>query len=262
MPWKKHRNEVLNVLKKLCLALLALCLTLCAACGEKPASQQAETLPPKQSEEEIDFTLAGDGTEENPYQIAALEDLIQFAAVMNANNAYADYANCYFLLTADIDLNDVSAYDEWGETPPANVWTPIGCYHSFNGVFDGNGHTIRGLYIDQAVCEDEYGRVLDKFGLFGSVYGEIKDLTIQNAYVAPQRADIPGASPCVGILAGSGGGVIRGCTVEGRVICDAYECGGIIGSITEDEAYSVNIENCSFENTDREYGIQSLPRAD
>lgn len=111
MPWKKHRNEVDECVEKLSLALLALGLMLCAACSEKPASQQTETLPPMQCEEEIAFTLAGDGTEENPYQIAALEDLMQFAAVMNANNAYADYANCHFLLTADIDLNDVSAYD-------------------------------------------------------------------------------------------------------------------------------------------------------
>lgn len=169
IPRKKHRNEVDECVEKLSLALLALGLMLCAACGEKPAAQQTETLPPMQSEEEIAFTLAGDGTEENPYQIAALEDLMQFASVMNANNAYADYANCHFLLTADIDLNDVSAYDTWDRTPPANVWTPIGCYHSFTSVFDGNGHTIRGLYIDQAVCEDKYGRMMDKFGLFGSV---------------------------------------------------------------------------------------------
>lgn len=208
----------MNMLKKIWIALVALCLTLCAtACAEG-----------------IEFTLAGEGTPESPYLIGMADELAQFAAVMNDEEACYDYHNCHVRLTADIVLNDVSGFADWASNPPANVWTPIGYYHSFKGVFDGNGHTISGLYIDQPITEikyDGYSRLMDTFGLFGTVGGEIKDLTIKNAYVYPKDVKIDkGESLKVGILAGSSSGVIRNCHTEGVVIGEGGSCGGIAGS--------------------------------
>lgn len=211
------------MLKKIWIAIFALCLALCAAaCAEG-----------------IEFTLAGEGTQESPYQIATADELAQFAAVMNDDEAYGDYYDCYFLLTADIALNDISGFDVWEENPPANSWTPIGYYHSFKGVFDGNGHKISGLYIDQAVCKDENNHVMDKLGLFGTVGGEIKNLTVERAFVYPKDAEVDSASLSAGILAGRSSGVIRNCAVEGVVICEGYEHGGIAGSASE-------VIDCSF----------------
>lgn len=210
------------MLKKIWIALLALCLTLCAAaCAEG-----------------IEFTLAGEGTEESPYLIASKEDLLQFAAVMNDDEAYIDYYCSNFQLTADIALNDCSGFDSWGENPPENAWTPIGYYHSFRGVFDGNGHKISGLYIDQDVCKDENGHVMDKFGLFGNLSGELKNLTVENAYIHPGYVKDLG-SISTGALAGSAAGVISGCTVDGVILCEGFDCGGLVGS-------GGSITDCTF----------------
>lgn len=215
------------MLKKMWIVLLALSMMLCAAaCAEG-----------------VEFTLAGEGTPESPYLIATEDELAQLAAVMNDEDVYNDYNDCNYLLTADIVLNDASGFADWASNPPANVWTPIGYYHSFHGVFDGNGYTISGLYIDQPISQieyDGYSRLMDTFGLFGNVEGEVKNLTIKNAYVYPKDVELDkGELLEVGILAGSSSGVIRNCHTEGVVIGEGGFCGGIAG-------YSAEVVDCSF----------------
>lgn len=214
------------MLKKLLLAALALCLALCAAAYAEGS----------------EFTLAGEGTAESPYLIGNVEELMQLAAMINDDELFDDYYDSHYQLTADIALNDCASFDAWDENPPENIWTPIGYYHSFDGVFDGNGHVISGLYINQAVSKDRNDHVMDKFGLFGNNGGEIRNLTIANAYVHPKDAEVEGASISGGILAGSTSArsIISGCVIEGIVICEGYEYGGIVGS------GSGEIADCSF----------------
>lgn len=199
-------------MRKIWICVLALCLALCAsACAESAL-------------------FKGAGTEESPYQIATVEELHQLAEVMKNDDIYRDYDRAYYQLTADIALNDVSGFDAWDSNPPANVWTPIGDYHSFCGVFDGNGHTISGLFINQAVAKDEYDREVYRFGLFGGTDGEIRNLTITNAFINPVKGEGMAYSPEGGILAGSNGGLIENCAIEGVVICSASNNGGIVAS--------------------------------
>lgn len=210
--------------KRVWITLLLICVALfAAACGGEAASPSATG-----AGEEVAFTLAGEGTQNSPYLIATKEDLLQLAGVMNHENQCYDYMNSHFRLTADIALNDCADFDAWEETPPENVWTPIGYYQSFQGVFDGNGHTVSGLYINRPVTERAYGRMMDKFGLFGKVDGEIKNLTVENAYVHPKYTEGENP-PDAGIIAGYNSGTIRGCTVKGTVICEGNYAGGIVG---------------------------------
>lgn len=87
---------------------MVFCLALCAAAYA----------------EELEFTLAGEDTAENPYLIATPEELTQFAAMMNDDALFGEYYDCHYQLTAHIALNDCSNFDAWGENPPANIWTP------------------------------------------------------------------------------------------------------------------------------------------
>ena len=82
------------------------------------------------------------------------------AAVNNGNN----FSKIVFRLENDIDL----------ENEP---WTPIGkSDKTFNGIFDGNGHTISNLMIDTPSKSD--------VGFFGfTQQGEIKNLNFHNATV-------------------------------------------------------------------------------
>ena len=60
----------------------------------------------------------------------------------------SDYKDAYYVLTADIALNDTAAFDRWETTAPAYTWMSIGFITvSFDGVFDRNGYTVSGLYI-------------------------------------------------------------------------------------------------------------------
>lgn len=210
------------MMRKIWIGVLVLCLTLCAsACAEGSL-------------------FSGAGTEENPYQIATAEDLAQLAAALNDDNLYADYNYAHYQLTDDVELNDVSAFDAWETTPPANNWTPIGYYHTFHGVFDGNGHTVSGLYISRPVAKDAAGHESYQFGLFGRMDGEIRDLTIRNAFVHAVKGDGMSYPPEAGILAGSNGGLIRDCGIEGVVICSSSDNGGIVASNYGE------IDSCTF----------------
>lgn len=116
---------------------------------------------------------------------------------MNDNPTYADN-NC--LLYTDINLSA--------------EWTPVYSSNSYNGTFDGNGHTISGLSI---------GGNENYQGLFSYVgsNGTIKNLTLSNV-------DIHG-NENVGGVAGYNLGKILGCTVSGTVKGDSKACGGIAG---------------------------------
>ena len=102
-------------------------------------------------------TLQGTGTAEDPYKISSADDLKAFAEIVNSGKTDACAE-----LTDDIDL----------DCNDTNPWTPIGGYiFAYTGTFNGNGHTIDGLY-----CSDSDGCV----GLFGYVGdgGTVKNFTV------------------------------------------------------------------------------------
>ncbi|MDR0461866.1 MAG: hypothetical protein LBG88_00850 [Christensenellaceae bacterium] len=124
------------------------------------------------------------GTESNPYRISNGAEL---AFLQWASKQYGDIEKKYtkrdssihYILTNDIYLNDISDYDMWGtegfDDSHLNKWAEIGP-NSFCGNFDGNGHTIYGMYGD---------------GLFGVVQGcglSVKNLNLKNVYITKANA--------------------------------------------------------------------------
>ena len=124
-------------------------------------------------------TAEGSGAESDPYIIPDLEMLEFYRDMINAEGD-SKYNSAHYKLTADIDLG--------GEKNP---WTPIGSgeNRAFTGTFDGDGHTISGLYINNSSV---YA------GLFGYVGrgGMIKGLTVEG------KITISGSTSCVGGIAG------------------------------------------------------------
>ncbi|WP_037372559.1 InlB B-repeat-containing protein [Anaerovorax odorimutans] len=128
-------------------------------------------------------------------------------------------------------LNDVSDADNWDEnTEGLNSWTPIGNDKApFCGIFDGNGHTVSGIYIH-----------VNKYvqGLFG----KIQNATVQNLGVT--KSYICGNAIIGGIVAYCDEGTISKCYNEGTVRSTGAsmagsEVGGIAGCIN-----SAKVENC------------------
>ena len=122
---------------------------------------------------------SGSGTKEDPYIISSGGQLAYLANLVNDGNSY--YAACHYKLGSDILLNNTDDFDSWSKTAPENEWTPIGysvdddTHSYFTGTFDGDDHTIYGMYISE---ESDYA------GLFGVVRnGFIKNLCLSGAYV-------------------------------------------------------------------------------
>ena len=155
-------------------------------------------------------TLAGSGTEEDPYLISTLEDLILFRDSVNAGNSYKGEV---VKVTADIDLG--------GE-----AWTPIGASSApFKGTFDGGNFTVSNLVVSGT----------NNIGFFGYADGcSIKNLKIKNATVT--------GADCVGAIAGQvySTSTIDNCHVSGSIKIEGQtNVGGIVGK------YYVKVSNCS-----------------
>ena len=67
------------------------------------------------------------------------------------NAGAAGFSSAHYRLDADIALNDISNAANWESSAPANTWEAISNKkeYAFTGTFDGNGHTIYGLYNKQ-----------------------------------------------------------------------------------------------------------------
>ena len=107
--------------------------------------------------------VLGSGTEADPYLIGSKEALAAFAA--------APVEGAFYKLTADIVWSE---YKQGGTAPAESNWTPI----VFDGTFDGDGHTVSGLYVKGA----DTG-----VGFFGKANGVIKNLTVKDSYFEGEK---------------------------------------------------------------------------
>ena len=120
-----------------------------------------------------DSNISGSGTETDPYLIETPE---QLAYIVTANKNGA-YTGKYFKLANDIKINDTSKAN-WKESARNWVWADF----RFIGPFDGDGHTIDGLYFNGSK---------KRFGLFsyvgandaGTIQTTIKNFKMTNAYI-------------------------------------------------------------------------------
>jgi hypothetical protein len=171
----------------------------------------------------------GDGTEENPFQIATPQQLALLAQQTNEGEGTAHY-----ILVDDICLNDEGGTLEWPviglDASPAQ---PQPTY--FRGVFDGNEHVIKGMYISE-------------YHISSGLFGDTKNAVIKNLTVEDSR-----------IVAGNGMGIIAG---EARntdfINCNVIECemittvrsggqGGIVGNVFayDNEMDTLFIKDCT-----------------
>lgn len=165
------------------------------------------------------------------YLISTADELRLFASMVNSGQTRISAK-----LTADIELNNTTGWENWSESnAPANSWTPIGDY--FTGTFDGQGHTISGLYyVNNPDYPSHY------VGLFGSLEngGTVENVGVTKSYI--QSSGYAGYTG--GIVGLMNSGTIRNCYCTGIVRCQGYGGGGIVGM---NYGYdNSTIENCYF----------------
>ena len=215
----------------------------CEACGTK--SYQPATL-----------------NASNQYEISNAGQLYWFAALVNGDESVCDYdadtnptgtqqkSAASAKLTADIVVNSGLAegktmlesleYDTAsGKVTNGSsfvAWTPMGYYKSdddyveYKGTFDGQGHTISGLYFNDSKVES--------IGLFGSVYeGYVKNVGVVDSYFC-------GNAWVGGVCGWAGNSRIENCYNEGTVYGSDDRTGGVCGDVSMS-----TIENCYNEGT-------------
>ncbi|MEA4847019.1 MAG: S-layer homology domain-containing protein [Clostridiaceae bacterium] len=174
--------------------------------------------------EECNFS--GDGSQNAPYQIGTAAQLAKLAEQVNAGNA--NFNGKRYILMDNIDL---SAYGEsYTNLNGDEGWVPIGNYdRQFTGVFDGNGHTVYGLYANvTTMCSDNRKHA----GLFGylGAGGTAKNLGVSGSVKATESG---GTSNLAGGIAGySEGGIISNCysTCDVMATGNSFNIsGGIVG---------------------------------
>ncbi len=178
--------------------------------------------------------------------ISTAEELIAFEKAVNGGD---NYAGKTVVLMADIDLNNVA-------------WTPIGQTGAteFKGVFNGNGHTISNLNInnidESANCATGLFGWIESHGdegvtvknltidgatvkghhyvgvIVGYVYGTIENCHVNNATVECTSANADANGDKAGLIAGYVGedASITGCTGADSAISAGRDAGQIVGA--------------------------------
>lgn len=122
-------------------------------------------------------------------------------------NTYQSCEGIKFKMINDLDFSNISFF-------------PIGILRSFAGHFDGQGHTISGLYF----ADSNY------YGLFGCVNGAnsiIENVTLINP-VFKNTGD-NNSTYAGGIVGAFYNGTIRNCNVVGGNLSNVGNAGGIVG---------------------------------
>ena len=210
----KTTRSILSVLLAVLLLVTSTPLT--------PAFAGEEGSVSLQSESGEGGALTGDGTEEDPYKIATADDLLEFADKVNNR----DQTSAWAVLTADIDLNPNMEISEDGTVTNGDdldPWIPIGSdSNPYSGTFDGDGHTISGLYINDSSADYQ--------GLFGFVSGTVQNLSVSGS--------VSGNSSVGGVVgSNSFDATVKNCYNTGKV-SGSDHVGGVVGE------KSGNVENC------------------
>ena len=156
------------------------------------------------------------------YQLANADQLYWFADFVNNKGNM----NANAVLTADIVINEnVLKEDGSLNGTPTRQWTPIGIYgNNYKGTFDGQGHTISGLYFNNT-SNGVYPNGGAYVGLFGQCYNpaEIKNVGIIDSYIK--------GSSCVGSICGRAEYLtkITNCYNSGSVTGSSQSVGGVCG---------------------------------
>ena len=185
--------------------------------------------------------LAGEGTEENPYLIEDLADLILFRDSVNAGETVYNAAGVYVALAADIDMAGI----DWS----VNIGDD--CNATFDGIFDGQNHTIKNLNSTETAQKSD-GYICT--GLFGAIYGSavVKNLVIEN--VSIDTGDFEGNN--VGAVVGfaySCTGSIENITVKGDIKINASAVSGVGVILGYDYSGKLTVKDCSVIGNEGSY---------
>lgn len=181
------------------------------------------------------------------YEIGNAGQLYWFAGLVNGTltDGTAQNLGANAVLTADIIVNkdlltSINTEEDGNVTNGSSfkAWRPMGMADEngegyYKGIFDGNGHSISGLYVNRdEAADDVHIWFKSCIGLFGYYSGVTRNLSVIDSYMRGED--------CIGGICGyNDGGTIQNCYSAATVCGDSY-IGGICGRSRSNSI----IENC------------------
>ena len=228
----------------------------------------------------------GSGTSSDPYLIGCAQDLADLSYLSQRD----EFKGVYFRMTRDIVLNKdvlnkdlkrgengtIHYVDNKAHFDNLQAWEQIGGEEKylmtqyFKGIFDGDGHSISGLYVHNAFHSAYASDFDDKFrrvGLFANCKNaRISNLTIKDSYYTvlasinldPKGVEFLSGTSVGGIVGYAENTSITNCHLENCVIAGdgtvldvpTYCVGGIVGNA---QGASVVVSGCSYNGVIESY---------
>ena len=207
--------------------------------------------------------LEGNGTQSDPYVINSIEDLVFFAYDVTNGNTYEEKT---VRLGLSLDFNSTKSYVEPFSTAYGKYgydgelktsltsgegFIPIGMEsdevgtNSFSGIFDGQGKSIKNLYINEKSETDS------KLGFFAINYGIIENLNLVDINITRYEEK----NSLSGGLTGQNraNGTIINCMVSGNIKIDGIgSAAGITGHNLGKIENCCNLANITIESKGRD----------
>lgn len=167
---------------------------------------------------------------DDEFVIATSADLYGLASLVNATDTVS-FDNKTIYLVSNITVNDMTVEEMLTENSGAVKWTNIGSGTSkyFSGTFDGQGHTIKGLYNTSTR------------GFFGYATGEcsIRNFSLKDSYFS--------STSSIGSIAAEFDGTMESVYSNAKIVSSSPSVGGMIGRLPNSSKSS--IEDCWFEGS-------------
>ena len=232
---------------------------------EDTINEYAAGITVEQVTDENPGVLEGTGTDDDPYTINSIEDLVVFASNVREGKTYEGQT---VKLGVSLDFNSNKSYVEplrtnYGEygyggelktlLTSGEGFKPIGTesylesegqkVNIFKGTFDGNNNVIYRLYIDRDITYngEEYEEY--QLGLFGYNEGTIRNLGIVDNNIKAKKIS-GNCNIFVGAIVGQNQGTIENCYNQGN-ISNNFIVGGISGRNNGTITYCYNLGNIS-----------------
>ena len=178
--WKDDKEHIKNVACKDCPIGYVTKETESHSIGENGFCACNEVYQPAELTTDK-YDIDGDDSKDAVYEISNAGQLYWFAGLVNGTlSSVTQKTSANAVLTADIVVNkNVLKSDGTVNEGTFKEWTPIGntcngSYSPYTGIFEGQNHTISGLYFKQENTSE--------VGFFGYNGGKISNVGILNSY--------------------------------------------------------------------------------
>ena len=178
--WKDDNEHIKNVACKDCPIGYVTTETETHSIGENGFCACNEVYQPAELTTDK-YDMDGDGSKDAVYEISNAGQLYWFAGLVNGSlSGVTQNTSANVVLTADIVVNEnVLKPDGTLNEGTFKEWTPIGntcngSYSPYTGIFEGQNHTISGLYFKKENTSE--------VGFFGYNGGKISNVGILNSY--------------------------------------------------------------------------------